>query len=78
MIRAPAATFSGAWHSPPISGPGVPETGFHGGMGWMLQPIKVPAFGYTVVSWESLTSMAEASEGENEIVREPALSGHVR
>ena len=47
---------------------GRAETGYHGGMGWILQPTKVPAFGYTVVDWESLTSMTEATESEDAVV----------
>ena len=39
---------------------GRAETGFHGGMGWMLSPTTVPAFGYKVVSWDALTDMASA------------------
>jgi len=44
---------------------GRAETGFHGGIGWMLTPTTVPAFGYTVVSWDALTSMAEAAESDD-------------
>jgi hypothetical protein len=40
------------------------ESGFHGGMGWMLTPTTVPAFGYAVVNWDALTSMVEATESE--------------
>jgi hypothetical protein len=47
---------------------GRAESGFHGGMGWMLQPTKVPAFGYTVVSWDSLTSMTEPAESDDAVV----------
>ena len=47
---------------------GRAEKDFHGGMGWMLQPTPVPAFGYAVVSWDSLTSMAEAVEGEETVL----------
>lgn len=47
---------------------GRAETGFHGGMGWLLQPTKVPAFGYTVVNWESLTSMSESTESDDSII----------
>jgi alpha-mannosidase len=47
---------------------GRAESSFHGGMGWMLQPTKVPAFGYAVVGWDSLTSMVEASESDNAVI----------
>jgi alpha-mannosidase len=47
---------------------GRAETGFHGGMGWMLSPTTVPAFGYAVVGWESLASMAEAAESDDAII----------
>jgi alpha-mannosidase len=47
---------------------GRAESGYFGGMGWMLQPTTVPAFGYTVTSWDSLTSMVEALESEEAIV----------
>jgi len=47
---------------------GRAETGFHGGIGWMLTPTIVPEFGYTVVSWDVLTSMAEAAEGDEAVV----------
>jgi hypothetical protein len=47
---------------------GRAESAFHGGMGWMLSPTQVPAFGYAVAGWESLTSMAEAVESEEEII----------
>jgi hypothetical protein len=47
---------------------GRAETGFHGGMGWMLKPTTVPAFGYVVIGWDSLTSMAESSEGDDSVI----------
>jgi alpha-mannosidase len=47
---------------------GRAEAGFYGGMGWMLKPTTVPAFGYAVVSWESLTSMVEAVESEDSVI----------
>jgi alpha-mannosidase len=47
---------------------GRAESSFQGGMGWMLQPTKVPAFGYTVVGWDVLTSMVEASESEDDVI----------
>ncbi|MBI5934842.1 MAG: hypothetical protein HY867_14150 [Chloroflexi bacterium] len=47
---------------------GRAETGFHGGMGWQLKPMTVPAFGYAVVNWESLTSMSEAIESDDTII----------
>ncbi len=47
---------------------GRAETGWHGGMGWQLKPTTVPAFGYVVVNWESLTSMVEASESEDSVI----------
>lgn len=47
---------------------GRAQTGFHGGMGWTLQPVRVPAMGYTVVGWDSLTDMASAAESDDAIV----------
>jgi hypothetical protein len=47
---------------------GRAETGYHGGMGWMLQPTTVPAYGYAVVGWETLTSMTEAAEGKDPVI----------
>lgn len=47
---------------------GRAESGFHGGMGWMLTPTKIPAFGYATVSWDSLTNMVEATESNNSII----------
>lgn len=47
---------------------GRAETGWHGGMGWTLKPTTVPAFGYAVVNWESLTSMVEASESDDAVI----------
>jgi len=47
---------------------GRAETGFHGGIGWMLTPTTVPAFGYTVVSWDALTDMASAAESDDSII----------
>jgi hypothetical protein len=47
---------------------GRAESGFHGGMGWMLTPTTIPAFGYSVVNWDSLTSMQEAAESDDAIV----------
>jgi alpha-mannosidase len=47
---------------------GRSETGFHGGVGWTLSPVKVPALGYTVVSWDALTDMASAIEGDETMV----------
>jgi alpha-mannosidase len=47
---------------------GRAETGFHGGIGWMLKPTPIPAFGYTVVSWDSLAEMASAVEGKDAII----------
>lgn len=41
---------------------------YNGSMGWMLKPVKVPAFGYTVVSWDELTCMAEAAESEETVI----------
>jgi hypothetical protein len=38
---------------------------YNGGMGWLLQPTTVPAFGYTVVGWEALTSMVESTESDD-------------
>ena len=67
-IRLPAATSSGAWRSPPTFGRARAETDFHGGMGWLLKPTTVPAFGYTVVGWDALTSMTEAAESDDAII----------
>jgi hypothetical protein len=47
---------------------GRAETGFHGGMGWLLAPTTVPAFGYAVVGWDALASMAEAAEGDDAVI----------
>ena len=47
---------------------GRTETGWHGGMGWQLKPTTVPAFGYVVVNWDSLTSMIEASESDGAVI----------
>ncbi|MGE5377576.1 MAG: glycoside hydrolase family 38 C-terminal domain-containing protein [Bacteroidota bacterium] len=47
---------------------GRSDSAFNGGMGWMLQPTTVPAFGYAVVGWEALTGMVEAEEGEDAVV----------
>ncbi|MBI5353945.1 MAG: hypothetical protein HZB50_14985 [Chloroflexi bacterium] len=47
---------------------GRAESGFHGGMGWMLTPTTVPAFGYAVVNWDSLTSMTEAVQSDDAVV----------
>jgi hypothetical protein len=47
---------------------GRAETAFHGGMGWTLQPVKVPAMGYTVVGWDALTDMASAVESDDAVV----------
>ncbi|MFT3894426.1 MAG: hypothetical protein QM730_22575 [Anaerolineales bacterium] len=44
------------------------QSGWHGGMGWMLKPTTVPAFGYAVVNWDSLTGMVEASESDETVV----------
>jgi len=50
---------------------GRAETGFHGGMGWQLKPTTIPAFGYAVVNWDSLTSMVEADESDDSIIESP-------
>jgi hypothetical protein len=47
---------------------GRAETGWHGGMGWQLKPTTVPAFGYAVINWESLTSMTEAAESDDSVI----------
>jgi alpha-mannosidase len=47
---------------------GRAETDFHGGMGWLLAPTPVPAFGYVVVGWDALASMAEASVSDDAVV----------
>jgi alpha-mannosidase len=44
---------------------GRAETGFHGGIGWMLRPTTIPAFGYSVVGWDALTEMVSAVESED-------------
>ena len=47
---------------------GRAETGFHGGVGWTLQPVKVPALGYAVVGWDALTEMDSAKESDQAVV----------
>jgi alpha-mannosidase len=47
---------------------GRAETGFYGGMGWMLPPTTIPAFGYAVVGWDSLISMADSVESDDSVV----------
>jgi alpha-mannosidase len=47
---------------------GRAQTDFHGGMGWLLAPTSVPAFGYTVVGWDALTDMASAAERADAII----------
>ena len=47
---------------------GRAEKDYQGGMGWMLQPTTVPAFGYAVVNWDALTSMTEATENSNSVI----------
>lgn len=47
---------------------GRAETAFHGGVGWALQPVKVPALGYAVVGWDTLTDMASAEESDDAVV----------
>ena len=47
---------------------GRAEKDFQGGMGWMLQPTTVPAFGYAVVNWDALTSMTEATESDDSVI----------
>jgi hypothetical protein len=47
---------------------GRAQAGYYGGMGWMLQPTTVPAFGYTVVGWDALTGMVEAVESDDAVV----------
>ena len=37
-------------------------------MGWLLAPTTVPAFGYAVVGWDALASMAEAAESDDAII----------
>jgi len=44
------------------------EKDYQGGMGWMLQPTTIPAFGYTVVAWDALTCMAEAAASEEAVI----------
>jgi hypothetical protein len=44
------------------------QSNWNGGMGWLLQPVKVPALGYTVVGWDSMASMMEAAEGDDAVV----------
>ena len=47
---------------------GRSQTDFHGGMGWLLAPTTVPAFGYAVVGWDALVSMTEAEESDGAII----------
>jgi alpha-mannosidase len=47
---------------------GRAQTDFHGGMGWLLAPTTVPAFGYAVVGWDALTSMVEAEESDETVI----------
>jgi alpha-mannosidase len=47
---------------------GRSQTNWNGGMGWLLQPVKVPALGYTVVGWDAMSSMMEAEEGDDAVV----------
>lgn len=47
---------------------GRSEREYNGGMGWLLKPVKVPAFGYAVVGWDDLTFMSEAAESEDRAV----------
>jgi alpha-mannosidase len=44
------------------------QSNWNGGMGWLLQPVKVPALGYTVVGWDAMSSMVEAEEGDAAVV----------
>jgi alpha-mannosidase len=60
--------FLGRMAQPTAFWAGRAETGYYGGMGWVLQPTTVPAFGYTVVGWDALTSMAEAVESNDGVV----------
>jgi alpha-mannosidase len=43
---------------------GRAQTDFHGGMGWLLAPTTVPAFGYVVIGWDALSSMVETEESD--------------
>jgi alpha-mannosidase len=47
---------------------GRAQTDFHGGMGWLLAPTTVPAFGYAVVGWEALASMVETEERDDAVI----------
>ena len=47
---------------------GRAQTDFHGGMGWLLAPTTVPAFGYVVVGWDALASMVAADESDDAII----------
>ena len=47
---------------------GHAQTDFHGGMGWLLRPTPVPAFGYAVVGWDALASMVEAEESDEAVI----------
>jgi len=47
---------------------GRAETSFHGGMGWMLAPTTIPAFGYRVVSWDALTDMLSAAVSDDDVI----------
>ncbi len=50
---------------------GRSETGFHGGIGWLLSPTIIPAFGYKVVSWDALTDMISAAESDDDLIENP-------
>lgn len=60
--------FLGRMQQPTDFWTGRSEKEYNGGMGWLLKPVKIPAFGYTVVSWDELTCMAEAVESEESVV----------
>ncbi len=47
---------------------GRSEKEYNGGMGWLLKPVQVPAFGYKVVGWDDLSYMAEAVESDDSVV----------
>jgi alpha-mannosidase len=50
---------------------GRAESGFYGGIGWMLSPTIIPAFGYKVVSWDALTEMISAAESDDVVIENP-------
>ena len=60
--------FLGRMVQPTDFSTGRGQTDFHGGMGWLLAPTVVPAFGYVVVGWDALASMVEAVESDDAMI----------